>query len=89
MTYRVQMLTSDGEHVAEVVDGRGYVWARCLDLCSADTVADALRILSEHGWHVIRVWETDILRNVDDIALAIARCVRNRSPRPASREAGP
>ncbi len=44
MTYRVQMLTSDGEHVAEVVDGRGYVWARCLDLCSADKVADALSL---------------------------------------------
>jgi DNA mismatch endonuclease (patch repair protein) len=41
---------------------------------------DISRKLAKAGWHVIRIWETDILRNPATSALLVDRIVRGRSP---------
>lgn len=41
-----------------------------------DAVTAALR---EKGWHVIRLWESDVKRHLDDSVQAIAKVVRERA----------
>jgi DNA mismatch endonuclease (patch repair protein) len=38
------------------------------------------RILTSRGWHVIRAWETDILKDVDLVAGLIKDVVKSREP---------
>lgn len=41
------------------------------------------KALKTLGWHVLRVWETDIQKDPKTVAQMIALCIRKRGPRPS------
>lgn len=87
--WHARALVAEGEPAlrAMVRGERQDWWVRKLSR-NAERDMEVTRSLRQDGWRVLRVWESDILANVDVVAARLAGELRQRSVNQAERRGG-
>jgi DNA mismatch endonuclease (patch repair protein) len=82
------LLDGGDAQLRQVIRGPRYDWWRAKLTRNIERDREVTKALRDEGWRVIRVWESDVLANLDGTVARVVRAIRAR-PSALARSSSP